>query len=217
MKKTIYFIRGAPYKYLIKGENLYRSFNKVAQRKFDPGLTNDSRKYFFSNVTREILSSKLIFHSPNKRSRKTALFVNKVVNELKLLSEIDYAMENFVSENEFFVNNEPDVNSARKNFVSALINNNLNESYKHVIERVEYLMSICINSKEETILFISHGFFLKVIEAYIKNPKIKNIPKLLINYFNGENETFKFCEGFKIDYQDNKFTFKSYIRNKCDI
>lgn len=217
MKQTIYFIRGAPYKYLVKGENLYRSFDKVARKDFDPDLTSESKRFFFKNIPKDILSSNLIFHSPNKRSKNTALLISRNVTELNLLSEINYSMKNFISEDEFFKDSKPNVNRARKSFFYGLINNKLIEKYEEVIKRIEKLLIICCSSKKESILFISHGFFMKVIEVYIKDSKIKNDPNLLLNYFDGEKETFRFCEGFKLNYQNNKVTFDSYIRNKCDI
>ena len=85
-----------------------------------------------------------------------------------------------------------------------------------VILRIEKILMLS-KSGEENILFISHGFFLKVIEAYIRDKSIKENPINLLKYFDGSHETFKFCEGFVVIYEREEFVFRTYIRNKSEI
>lgn len=208
----IYFLRSAPYDYKIQKKSLYESFNEVAKRVVSPKLTNGARKTFFATVPDDVLLCREIFSSPNTRSVETARLISKHPKILSSLVEIGYSMEDFISENEFLVDNKPDVTRARQGFVNAFIQNKTKEKYLHVIKRIENVLSTCCLSGENKIAVISHGFYLKVIEAYIRDKSIKHYPNRLLNYFDGKKETFKFCEGFIIEIKKEKLIFVSYIR-----
>lgn len=210
MKKVI-FIRTAPYNYLIEGCNLYESFDAVAKKKIDVSLRNDARIVFKKNFPRG--TYKEVFCSPRLRSKQTARFLTKNPKQLSILSEVYYGMGDFITQGDFLGKDHiPNVMRARTAFVNALIENKLGESYKNVINRVKKVLKKASKSELNQI-FISHGFFLKIIEAYIKDPSIEHAPSNLLKYFDGKGETFHFCEGFKVEFDGKKFTFKKYLRN----
>ena len=218
MNKQIFFIRTAPYTYKIKNHNLYESFNVVATRKKDISLRRDSSEYFLRNIPKVVFSIDLVFCSPTKRSIKTAKFITSKPQVFHELYEVFYSMNNFINEVEFFdADKKPNVQKARTGFVQGLINNRLQESYGQAIRRVEDILKILEQVTDGKVVVVTHGFFLKIIEAYIKDKSIKNNPRRLLKYFDGKKETFKFCEGFVVDYKNKKFVFDRYIRNRKEV
>lgn len=212
--KKIYFLRSAPYKYAIKGEDLYDSFNEVAKKTHNPKLSSYAKNYLLTHVPDDAVVNSLVFYSPNFRSKHTAKLISPNIKKLPSLLEIGYQMEDFISKEEFFKDNTPNVKLARMLFVNALVTNRLQEKYNSVLERIRDALDRCSKTQQTKIVVISHGFFLKVIEAFIRDPKIVRDPSRLIHYFDGTAETFKFCEGFVVEYDGKKFVFKLYIRNK---
>lgn len=213
--KKIFVIRSAPYDYLIKGKTLYESFDLVAQGKFSPKINNEiGRKLLGLIFKQENKNDIFVICSRRKRSIETAQIITKKIRATNLLIEVDYKMGEFISETSFYgTHDKPDVDKARRSFVNALIHDKLQEKYNSVMSRIEKIVKVVSSADEKYIVLISHGFFMKIIEAYIRDPKIKNNPKKLLKYFSGRHETFHFCEGFVVGEQKGDFKFKKYIRN----
>lgn len=213
--KKIYILRSAPYDYLVKGKTLYESFDLVAQGKFSPKVNKEVGKQLLVPTFKQKNPNDIfVICSRQKRSIETAQFIANKIQTTNLLIEVGYKMDDFISKKSFYSKNgKPDVDKARRNFVSALIRNKLQEKYNSVINRIEKIFEIIRNTDEKYVVLISHGFFMKIIEAYIKDAEIKNSPKKLLKYFSGRHETFHFCEGFVLGEEGGTFKFKKYIRN----
>jgi broad specificity phosphatase PhoE len=213
IKKQIYFLRSAPYDYAIPGVNLYQSFNLVARKVLSPPIQENK----IDNISRRLLytlkDTQVVFSSAQKRSIDTAKLIGKNVKVLDVLKEVEYFMEDFITEEEFYENGVANVQKARTAFVHGFIENKLQEKYVDVISRIEILLSILYNVPEDKVVLFSHGFYLKIIEAYIKEPEIKDNPNNLLSYFDGKSETFKFCEGFIITQENDTVTFDRYLKN----
>lgn len=214
MKKTIYFIRTAPYDYQERSKTLYESFDLVATRIKDPSLNTHAKDHFLKNIDSRYFLSADIYCSPTLRSQQTAAFVGKEYATLPELYEINYSMSDFINESEFFSNgSNPNVTKARKAFVNALLEGKTQEKFKSVIKRIKVLLQIIQTKESQKVVVFTHGFFMKVIEAYIRNAEIEKNYLLLLDYFSGDSETFKFCEGFKVVEEKTNLLVKDYIRN----
>lgn len=203
--KKIYFLRSAPYNYIFdKARDLYENFDLVAKGAYNPSID----KSFNLNFK---IKANLIFSSPSIRSIQTANLYGKEYKEVNLLSEVRYKMSDFIFKNEFFDKKmEPNIDLARSKFVSALINSSLSENFNEVIDRIDKLFSLLKKEDVKIIICISHGFMLKIIESYIKDRRLKDNPKLLLKYFSGKKETFKFNSGFLVNLNDD-FNFVKYV------
>lgn len=209
--KTLYFVRTGPYEYKIPGRDLYDSFNVVAIRECDPGLKDGATEYIAQHLSQIVPASDLILTSPTRRSSMSGKSINNTIYSSPLLYEVKYRMDNFIDRNDFYINNVPNVTKARKAFVRALIDSELEESYSEVLKRVSSLLELVNARSATTIVLFSHGFFLKIVEAYIRDQEIITKPQKLLRYFTGEVETFKFCEGFVVEENNKSFTFRHYI------
>lgn len=215
MNKVIYFLRSAPYNYLIHGQNLYHSFDLVAKKIVDPPLKSGARKYFDRNVPKGVYRSNQVYTSKDQRAIQTGQFVNGNTKTLNLLKEVRYSMSNFISEQDFYgLDNKPQTDKARKAFVSALVGNHLEEGYNNLFKRIKILIKYISKEDFESVTIITHGFLLKIIEAYLRDPEVAKNPVRLLSYFSGESQTFSFCEGFVATQSQFSIRFKRYIRNK---
>lgn len=203
----IYFLRTAPYAYLLKGADLYDSFDLVATRKKDVGVLHQQ-----IILPKNLKNISCVFSSPTKRSKQTAAFVGKS-KILESLYEVEYSMHEFITKEDFFAGGQPNVTKARKAFVSSLITNKLQESYSSVIQRVETTLAVLSHVEGDAVVF-THGFFLKIIEAYIHDKSINTNFQKLLHYFSGDTETFHFLEGFTVISHSGQFTFKDYVKKE---
>lgn len=206
--KKIYFLRTAPYNYQLKGMDLYDSFNAVATRTRDVSINKEAINFVLPRVIKE---AQKIFSSPAKRSVQTARLFGKP-SVFKELYEVNYSMHEFIEKEDFFKEGKPNVTKARKAFVRALIKNELKETYASVMRRIEELLFILLPQEQAGCIVISHGFFLKILEAYTLDSSIKKYPNKLLKYFSGDTETFHFGEGFLVDSTNNQYTFNKYIK-----
>lgn len=210
--RQITFIRTAPYSYLIEGLNLYNSFDYVAQSKHDVSISSASAD-LITHLRCNLVGKQKVYCSPRKRSIQTAKLISGKINIVDELVEIRFNMSDFITERNFFNHKgEPRVRHARKLFVSALISNKLEEKYIDVLQRVKSILNTITDDTSKKITFVTHGFIMKVIEAYIRDPSIQNNPAKLRKYFTGNSETFKFCEGYTVDYKSGQLMFDRYIR-----
>lgn len=198
--KTIFFLRSAKYDYTIPGLDLYDSFNAVIKKEVIPEII-ESKDDYLSRLSKRIRSIPTVFSSPDQRCQKTAAFITKKYRELHFLAEIEYVMEDFITKEAFFSGGKPQVDLARKLFVQALIQNQLRESYTSVLSRIQELQLFLVMSRRSEVVCISHGFLLKVIEAYFRDPRIVVDPRLLLQYFDGTEQTYAFGKGFRVDFE----------------
>lgn len=213
MNKIIYFLRTAPYNYQLDNYDIYDSFDLVASREANVSIIHPVINFIRPQLWSEIKNIKTIFCSPIKRSKQTAKLVGENYKTIPELYEVKYSMKQFITKKDFYKHDKLNVTNARESFVKSLMEDNLTESYSEVIKRVEKLLLLINEVKEEKVLVFSHGFFLKIIEAYIRDESISNDPQKLLLYFDGKHETFKFGEGFVVT-KEKKYTFSRYVRNK---
>ena len=104
--KIVYFLRSAPYDYLIEGFDLYDSFDLVARKKADPDINPTTIRIRIPNVS--------VFCAPDKRCFSTAKLICNEPKRLGLLSEIGYSMAEIMPKSEFFgIDGKPDVTKAK--------------------------------------------------------------------------------------------------------
>lgn len=213
--KKIYILKTAPYSYKIDGLSLYDSFSLVGEKKLDPSIKIEKFEIFKKNISEYIDTSQIIFCSNLKRSIQSAQMFKKKIIILGILREIDFSMIQIMDAHNF-KEDPKSIMTARRNFVNGLINNQLTESFIDVIRRIEKLLLYLQTRDEMEIIIFSHGFFMKILEAFLRNKELKNKPKILSKYFDGSRETFNFGEGFLIIEKNKTFSFINYVHNKYE-
>lgn len=199
MAKEVYLIRSAPYDYLIPGLNLYHSFDLVGQGVYEVELDQDQVQQFAKQLPAKY-KAEVVLSSPRLRSIQTGRMLADMVIIDENLREVGYTMPEIISEADFYdKTGKPNVDRARREFVQALIADELTESFGSVLERVENVLDRVYKMKEQKITLVSHGFFMKIFESYIMDPSIKDEPQRLLQYFDGSKETFRFGDGVRVE------------------
>lgn len=215
MRKQIIFLRSAPYDYLMGENDLYDSFDLVARGTVDPGLNEGALEKLKQVSAKLPFKPCVVYSSGLLRSRQTARVIGAKVIVREELGEVKYRMKEFISRSDFYsLEARPNINKARRLFIKSLVNNKLSESYSQVMARAMALLTLIGREPYAKIGVVSHGFFLKIVESLIRDRTIETIPLRLLNYFNGQRETFKFGEGYCVRLAKNNFSFIGYIRNK---
>lgn len=139
-----------------------------------------------------------IFCSPLRRGVQTAEIFGQVLNqgniiEVEELKEVLFDLKSLVSENEF---KEKGSTLVRQRFIDAFIQDQLLESRTRLKERAESLLQRIANLDGRTYLLISHSFFMKLLQIYLKNNNLFDQPELLQKYFDVTKKTFDHGDGF---------------------
>lgn len=208
--KTFIFTRSVPYSYLLPGQSLYQSFNSVATGTIDVDVSDGAAEYFNQHLGEMVKGVQKVYCSPRLSSRRTAKLSGLSPVVLTELKEVSYSMSDFISEQEFFIDDRPQVDTARQLFVKALVQDKLSEKYGEIMSRTQRVLNLLKQENAEKVLIISHGFILKIIEAVIRDPLVASQPELLLKYFDGKHETFGFCQGFVAQIRANEITFNRY-------
>lgn len=191
--QIIKVIRSLPYSYQVQGLDLYDSFDVVATRKIDPKILQPTECQV-ECLRNAADSAEVVYASDTRRAHGTASFLRKQVITTKLLREVKYSMDDFLDKNSFY-EMECNVAYARKKFFRGYADNRLRETHAQVVQRIEQLFAILEQDNIENIVLVSHGFFIKLIEAYVRLPDFRTDPKKLFTMYDGDRPTYGFAGG----------------------
>jgi hypothetical protein len=215
MTDLFYLIRPASYSYLLDGKDLYDSFDAVATNTIDVGITPEAKPC--NPPLTSPVGGTSILCANDRRSFQTASLLTKYPLKLDLLHEIRYEMSQVMSKTAFFgTGDKPDIIKARRSFAEALAKNRLTEKYPDVVNRAINLLNHVRDLDGEAAVLVSHGFFIKFVEIYLRRNAISHDAGLFLKYFNEDSSMFGFCEGFSARLNEGKFMFDRYLRSGCD-
>lgn len=148
--------------------------SQLARQDIDPSI--DTSKIFNQITNNNHISRKYdaLFVSQSQRTNDTARELAKEINlptqvKLKELNEILFDPSNLVTEAEY--ENDKLVIIRRKLFESLANDSNL-ESGKKVIARVHKLNQMLKSSKYDSVLIITHGFFMRYLDIFYRQKSL---------------------------------------------
>lgn len=164
----------------------------------------------------------LICHSPAKRALETAEKINEHLNvskiqQLDLLAEVNFD-NNIISKKEY-----KSLEDSRPLILERWFDGtNKSESFEESILRIKKIEEFLQNRKERTIILVTHGWFLRLLELYFVKNKREGImlhdllsvkPITLGKYvkatFNPENSNnLNFCDASTLHANQNHFEFE---------
>lgn len=198
--KSVYMCRCGPYNYELSGMDLYDSFNALAAGSIKAKLRRDSRKVFDDSFPRRYRDCDLILSAEDERCVETAKLVGRPYKLLSDLREIGYKMEDFITKADFYDSRgRPRVGEARKLFVEALIDGRLSEGLGEAVGRIEAVMKTLREERFGKATVVTHSFFLKLVEVYLKDAAVKNDPSVIARHVKGKGEFYKFFGGFEVN------------------
>ena len=171
--------------------SLYQGYCSSAVQKSNPAICEDIIPHLSSTPTR-------IFSSPLLRAKQTTLFFQKKYNVKKIeivaeLSEVIFDLKKLVSETEF---EQQGSFLVRKRFIESFKKDTLAESRYHIQSRLRKVITMFELLPQGFYLVVTHSFFMKLMEIYMKEKDIFENPDLITKFFDVKRRTYEFGEGF---------------------
>lgn len=112
----------------------------------------------------------VLYVSESQRTSDTADELSKIISlppkiKLKELNEIVFDPSKLVTENEY--QNEK-LAAIRKSLFKALTNNSNIETGEEVVQRIKKLGKILKKTQADTVLVITHGFFMRYLDIFYR-------------------------------------------------
>lgn len=183
----------------------YESLDLITKGKYSPSIVADSREIVLAVDKGAVSGADFIFHSPSLRTRQTAEAIRQILSsnatlvETPFLSEVYFSLKDLVSQKEY---EEQGSNLVRKRFIESFMANDKKiESRELLLARINNLFGLLKSQKYQgkKIVCVSHSFFMKVFEVYLKELTLFENPTLLSKHFDWQKRTFEFCQGFYIN------------------
>jgi broad specificity phosphatase PhoE len=164
----------------------YVGYALIAKKKLDPSIEDgEAFKKNFDTV----------FCSSLKRGIQSAKrYSNTKIEKLSLLDEISFDLTQLLSKEEY---KRFGSNLVRQRFVEAFVTDNLDESRKSLKSRIKILIKKLEELPEGDYLLVSHSFFMKIVEVFLKEDSLFDNPDLVRKHFNTDNKTYEFGSGFE--------------------
>lgn len=202
----IYIISSAPILHEIPPHDLYDSFDLVSQGKLQAPLKMEAAEIISNfNFPFDIHSIKTILTAEGGQTFDTA----KLIVDAKELQDVEiiqtpnlngvcFSMNQLIGKEEFLKSYDNAIIKARKEFIINFFNNQLIESRNSVITRMNQLMDQIKEFPNNT-LYISHGFYMKLLEIYVNAPEKFNSVDALIEAFEPTKIPYESLHGFYIN------------------
>lgn len=178
----------------------YQGYCLIAKNEVDPPIVKEAVDINFHKVALPI------FHSPAKRGLETAQKISQILGTGRLvalngLKEVCFSLEEMMSEKEF---GQAGSNLVRQIFCDFFIADRLLETRLSIKKRLDKLLDYFRKLPEGEYLVISHSFLMKLLQIYLKENSLFDKPELIIKYFDCQNKTFQFGEGFEFELQGGR-------------
>ncbi|MBI4132971.1 MAG: histidine phosphatase family protein [Candidatus Sungbacteria bacterium] len=206
---NIYIIRHSkldvPYQSHL--EMPYEVLADLASGKLDPGIAPGSRELFFEAAGSVLPLNQVgaIYYNnsgkQSRRSKESAELVQSIIKEKHArgvslignpdIKEVDFDLTKILPKEEFEKHGMPAIRSA---LYKAEIDGRVVESIADMYARIERIFTLLKQheSKGETVLIISHDFFMRVMEVYATmtkkadEVKLQYLERTILNtYFRG--------------------------------
>ncbi len=186
-------IKIAPYIPVFNWFSKYESYEYITKQEYSPSIEKQKATEILKKFKKDKFENiRYLYCSTCTRWIETAYLIKQFFNikakiiPNKCLNEIKFSIKNLISKKEFETYWSIIV---RKSFIDRFINNSLIETRTQIKKRINILEKLNKNS-----LFISHSFFMKIIQIYNLDNNLFNNPEILKNTFNIEKKTFEFLE-----------------------
>ncbi len=195
----------------------YEVLTDLSSGTLDPGIAPESKELFFeaAGAALPLDAIDVIYYNnsgkQSRRSKESAELVQSIIKEKHAhdvplignpdVKEVDFDLQKILPKEEFEKHGMPAIRTA---LYEAEIEGKVVESISDMYARIERIFKLMQSHdlKGETVLIVSHDFFMRVVEVYLtatKNPdevKLEHLEATTLNtYF----------QGFKVSYDFETF------------
>jgi len=198
-------LKTAKYNPIQDNLSKYESLDLITKGEYSPPITADFHEIVLAVDKEAVSDADFILHSPSLRAAQTAQIIKEtlgpkaVLLETPYLSEVKFSLKDLVLQKEY---EEQGSNLVRKRFIESFMANDKKiESRELLLSRINGLFDLLKSHEyqEKRIVCISHSFFMKILQIFLKEPTLFENPTLLSKYFDWQKRTFEFCQGFYIN------------------
>lgn len=186
----------AAYDPLKYGLSKYESYELVTRQIYDPGILPTA---YEAEKLRLGVNSCILASDLNRARETSQLYSHRGGVRCMFtpcLREVRFSLKELLTEDEYQKHGS---NLVRERFVDHFVNDSLLEKREMLFERIKRLENLISSQAEQKILIISHSFFMKLMEAYLKDGQdVFENPELLRSYIFPERKTYEFMEGFDL-------------------
>jgi len=195
--KRIYVRKVFPYNPTFNGRfSKYEGYHLIGLQERVVGINSTI------NVSLSEKISNPIYYSPLRRAEETALFLKNAlglqIEQVEFIKEIKFSLKNLLTDDEYNLYGSKLV---RERFAKSFIKDELTEKRSDIRERINKLIEFLRILPEGKYLLISHSFFMKVLQSYIKEKNLFENPQILNKHFNFNKKTFKNGKGFEFNVE----------------
>lgn len=171
----------------------YEGYSLVTRQKLSPKISSTIKISLPSKVNAPVYCSTLI------RARQTARIISKLSNINKIqetpeLDEILFDLKSLLTKDDY---DKYGSNLVRQRFIEAFIKDELLESRRSIKSRVKRLLSKLDKLSDGKYILVSHSFFMKLLQIFLKHEDLFESPEILKDNFDYRKKTFNFGEGFR--------------------
>lgn len=147
--------------------------NDLALQNINPSVNEEAaRKRIASSVLLKEAFD-VIYVSPSARTMETAKIINqyteiKNIEILDELKEILFTPKDLVDKKKY---QRSGLQAVREGLFEALENGSNTENLQDIIARISRLENKIVSTTQSSVLIITHGFLLRVLQLYFKQPK----------------------------------------------
>lgn len=202
MRKQIFILKTGVYDPRFGVLDKYSSYEYVTRQKYSPPLkeTESLEKLqmhfkkqmqqgveciYCSQATRTFETARLILTYFSQKDRK--------IVAISELNEVKFSLKELLTREEY---EKFGSNLVRERFIEFFMEDRLMESRKQLKKRVQRLLAKLRDSQENKFLLISHSFFMKLLQIYLREPALFESPEALKTYFDPYQRTFDCGDGF---------------------
>lgn len=168
----ITFLRHGP---LLKPFNDYNDLSlhelsQLARQEVDPSVNSSKINNGMSEKDYLLKKYDVLYVSESQRTSDTAAELSKMISlppkiKLQELNEIVFDPSKLVTEKEY---EKEKLTAIRKSLFKALANNSNIETGEEVVQRIKKLGKILKKTQADTVLVITHGFFMRYLDIFYR-------------------------------------------------
>ena len=203
----VYILKTAKYDPIKDNLSKYECLDLVARGEYSPSIVVGNQEIITAVDRLAVKDADFIFHSPSLRTRGTAeairqtLSPNAILIETPFLAEVYFSLKDLVTQEEY---EREGSNLVRKRFIELFVNNcndKTLEPRRSIQKRIVDFLALLRSGKyqNEKLVAVSHSFFMKVLQIYLRELTLFENPALLSKHFNWQKRTFEFCQGFSFE------------------
>jgi Histidine phosphatase superfamily (branch 1) len=186
------------------GLDRYDGYEEITTKRFDPPIVATDETVVLPEGVAAIVSSDAL------RAKQTVDLYTKSIalptSFSPLFTEVTFSLKKRVTKDEY---QEYGSNLVRERFIQAFVSDALDESREELKLRIRSCLTVIEEQKAHDLLVISHSFFMKILEIYVKtDAMLFDQPELFAEHVDPTKKLYNFNTGFDFEIENGRASLK---------